>query len=61
MASLEIEINKHKKQLEVAVTDLNGTNMFLRHDWLVKYNPEVNQKNRMIKFTRCLGSYTMKH
>ena len=42
MASLEIEINKHKKQLEVAVTDLNGTNMFLRHDWLVKYNPEVN-------------------
>ena len=61
MASLEIEINKHKKQLEVAVTDLNGTNMFLRHDLLVKYNPEVNQKNRMIKFTRCLGSYTMKH
>ena len=61
MASLEIEINKHKKQLEVAVTDLNGTNMFLRHDWLVKYNPEVNQKNGMIKFTRCLGSYTMKH
>ena len=61
MASLEIEINRHKKQLEVAVTDLNGTNMFLRHDWLVKYNPEVNWKNGMIKFTRCLGSCTMKH
>ena len=61
MASLEIEINRHKKQLEVAVTDLNGTNMFLRHDWLVKYNPEVNWKNITIKFTRCLGSCTMKH
>ena len=42
VASLEVEINKHKKQLEVTVTDLNGTNMFLGHDWLVKYNLEVN-------------------
>jgi len=35
--------------------------MFLGHDWLVKHNPEVNWKNRMIKFTRCPGSYMMKH
>ena len=42
VASLEIEINGHKEQLEAAVTDLNGTDMFLRHDWLVKHNPEVN-------------------
>ena len=61
IASLEIKINRHKKQLEVAVTDLNRTNMFLKHDWLVKHNPEVNWKNEMIKFTRCLGSCTMKH
>ena len=58
---LEIEINRHKEQLEAAVTDLNRTNMFLGHNWLVKHNPEVNWKNRIIKFTRCPGSCKMKH
>ena len=32
MVLLEIKINKHKKQLEAAVTDLNRTDMFLGHD-----------------------------
>ena len=58
---LEIEINSHKEQLEVAITDLNEMDMFLGYDWLVKYNLEVNQENRTIKFTRCPGSCTMKH
>ena len=35
--------------------------MFLGHDWLVKHNQEVNQKNGIIKFTRCPGSCIMKH
>ena len=61
VAPLEIEINGHKKTLEAAVTDLNGTDIFLGHDWLVKHNPEVNWKNSTIRFTRCLGSYTIKH
>ena len=58
---LEIEINGYKETLEAAVTDLDGTDMFLGHDWLVKHNPEVNWKNGVIKFTRCPGNYTMKH
>ena len=29
---LEIEVNGHKKQLEAAITDLNGTDIFLKHD-----------------------------
>jgi len=61
VAPLKIEINRYKKQLEAAVTDLNSMDMFLGHDWLVKHNPEVNWKNRTIKFTRCLGSCKMKH
>ena len=61
VVSLEVEINGYKEQLEAAVMDLNGTDMFLRHNWLVKYNPEVNWKNGTIKFTRCPESYTMKH
>jgi len=61
VASLEIEINRHKETLEAAVTDLDGTDMFLGHDWMVKHNPEVNWKNGIIKFTRCPGNCTMKH
>ena len=34
--------NRHKETLEAAVMDLDGTDMFLEHDWLVKHNPEVN-------------------
>ena len=41
-ASLEVEINRHKEQINVAVIDLNGIDIFLGYDWLVKYNPEVN-------------------
>jgi len=61
VASLEIKINGHKETLEAAVTDLDRIDMFLGHDWLVKHNPEVNWKNRTIKFMRCLGNCTMKH
>ena len=39
---LEVEINGHEETLEAAVTDLDGIDMFLGHDWLVKHNPEVN-------------------
>ena len=35
--------------------------MFLGHNWLVKHNPEVNWKNRTMKFTRYPGSYMMKY
>jgi len=61
IAPLEIKINGQKETLEAAVMDLNGTDMFLGHDWLVKHNPEVNWKNGTIKFTRCPGDCTMKH
>jgi len=42
VAPLEIEINRHKEILEAAVTDLDGMDIFLGHDLLVKHNPEVN-------------------
>jgi len=31
VAPLEIKINRHKEQLEAAVTDLNGMDIFLEH------------------------------
>ena len=42
VALLEVEINRYKEYLEVTVIDLNGIDMFLEHDWLIKHNPEVN-------------------
>ena len=41
-ALLEVEINEHKEQIDAAVMDLNGTNMFLGYDWLVKHSPEID-------------------
>ena len=32
--------------------DLNGTDMFLGHNWLVKHDPEVNWDKDTIQFTR---------
>ena len=61
VAPLEIEINRHKETLEVAVMDLDRIDMFLGHDWLVKHNPEVNWRNGTIKFTRCPGNCIMIH
>ena len=61
VAPLEVEINGHKEILEAAVTDLDRTDMFLGHNWLVKHNPEVNWKNGTIKFMRCPGNCTMTH
>jgi len=58
---LEIEINSHKEQLEATVMDLNRTDIFLGHNWLVKHNPEVNWKNGTIKFMRCPESCIMKY
>jgi len=58
---LEVEINGHKETLEAAVTDLDGTDMLLGHDWLVKHNLEVNWKTGTIKFMRCPGNCTMTH
>ena len=61
VVSLEVEINGHKETLEAAVTDLDGMDIFLGYDWLVKHNPEVNWKNSIIKFTRCPENCMMKH
>ena len=47
-APLKMEINEHREQIDMAVTDLNSIDMFLEHDWLVKHNSEVNWKKDII-------------
>jgi len=58
---LEVEINGHKEQIDTAVTDLNGMDMFLEYDWLVKHNPKVDWNKGTIKFTRCSRTCKMNH
>ena len=60
-APLEVVINRHKKQINTAVTDLNGMDMFLRYNWLVKHNLEVDWNKGTIKFTRCPKTCKMNH
>jgi len=43
------------------VTDLNDMDMFLKYDWLVKYNSEINWNKRAIQFTRCLKEYKIQY
>ena len=54
---LELEINGHTEKIDIVVTDLNGSNMFLGYDWLVKHNTEFNWNNGMIQFIICPKEY----
>ena len=35
--------------------------IFLKHDWLVKYNLEINWDKGTIYFNRCLKEYKIQH
>ena len=61
MAPFEVKINEYKKYIKAAVIDLNGMNMFLGHNQLVKHNLEVNWKEGKIQFMRCPRSYKTKY
>jgi len=41
--------------------DLNGMDMFLGYDWLVKHNPEVDWNKRIMWFIRCPRICRSKH
>ena len=58
---LELEINGHIKIIDIAVTDLNSTDIFLGYDQLVKHNPKFNWVKEMIQFTRCLKEYKIQY
>ena len=45
---LKLEINEYTEKIDIAVIDLNSTDMFLEYDWLIKHNPEVNQDKETI-------------
>ena len=49
------------ENINVVVTDQNSINMFLRYEWLVKHNLEVNWDKETIWFTRCPRECKIQH
>jgi len=58
---LEINSNRHIKQIDAVVSEIKKMDLFLGHDWLVEHNPEVNWKEGVIQFTRCPGHCKTEH
>ena len=45
---LELNSNRHIKQINTVVLEIKETDLFLGHNWLVEHNPEVNWKKGTI-------------
>ena len=60
-ASQKVKVNGHKKRIDAVVTNLNGMDIFLGYNWLVKHNPEVNWKTGTICFKRCPKTCRIQH
>jgi len=58
---LELEINGHTERIDTTVMDLNGIDIFLGYNWLVKHNPEVNWNIETIQFTKYIREYKTQH
>jgi len=58
---LELEINGYIEWANISVTDLNGMDIFLGYNWLIKYNLKVNWNTRTIRFIRYLKEYKMRY
>ena len=58
---LEVEINRHKEQIDAVVMDLSGMDIFLGYKWLIKHNQEVNWSIGTMQFTRCLKTYRTRY
>jgi len=58
---LEINSNGHIEQIDVVVSEIKETDLFLEHNWLVEHNPEADWKEEVIWFTRCPEHCKMEH
>ncbi len=55
---LRITIGDHAECIDLAVTDLKDSNVFLRHDWLVWHNPLINWQMGKMIFGQCQCCHT---
>ena len=53
-ATLQLAINDYYEHIDLAVTELGDTDLFLGHNWLKIHNPSIDQVNTILSFDCCL-------
>lgn len=51
--TLELTIQDHLETVELAVSDLGNSDIFLGHEWLKRHNPNIDWKKSTLLFNRC--------
>ncbi|KAF8644086.1 hypothetical protein AX16_008700 [Volvariella volvacea WC 439] len=46
-------IGDHHELIDLAITDLGQTSLFIGYDWLRRHNPDINWETGQIDFNRC--------
>ncbi|KXN81142.1 hypothetical protein AN958_06041 [Leucoagaricus sp. SymC.cos] len=41
-ADINLKTHSHKEQIEAVVTIIDSADIFLRYDWLIHHNPEID-------------------
>ena len=53
LATLQLVINNHYEHINLAVTELGDTDLFLGHDWLKIHNLSIDWVNTILSFDCC--------
>ena len=51
--SMRMIIHNHIERIDLAVTNLGETDIFIGHEWLKKHNPSIDWIKATINFNRC--------
>lgn len=50
---VDIQIGNHLEKLQLLVTDLGKSDIFLGHEWIEHHNPSIDWQKKLIEFSRC--------
>ena len=56
IAQLKVNIGGHEEVMDLGVSNLGKSDIFLGHDWLQHHNPNIDWRKKIIQFNRCPGS-----
>ena len=50
---IHIKIQKHEESIDLAITNLGNTDLYLGYEWLIHHNPTVDWVRKTITFENC--------
>ena len=50
---IHIKIQKHEESIDLAITNLGNTDLYLGYKWLIHHNPTVDWVRKTITFENC--------